>query len=399
MKHLFLFCIVFFATATQFRLGDFPFGVSEGAAVAYFSCLIFEKKPYAIKLQIYKKYISPLAVLFFALNFFVAIGLLVNLFTVNSIESKYIIDFVALNYAFVVAVAIVLDCCCDAKALKYLIYGFGCYVLLMIVLFFLQKFGLQVSSINLWYSGDDVVGDGSRFQGWSVNPNQIGINLIGFIFLFYIFLIKAENKFFKMFCLILLMASLYLARMIESTTIFAIAISLVVIYCTFHLIKADLVLVRLGLFLILLVGSVLSLIYTEELVDIFYSNIINKGTDGELNGRLPIWLNSILVVWQSPFFGFGPGAHSGITGQHQGVESHSVYLDIATQGGIFAAIAYFSMAVYLVRMLKRHNASFIYWLPFLAVNIYQMSHYTLRHPLFWVMLMSPIFLIVRKKIF
>lgn len=397
MKYIFLFVAIFFATATQLRPDGVPFGLSEMAAFIYILLFMLETKTNGVRHIVEMGDIGFIAWSGVALGASMLAGGVVNLMTINDISERNIIDFFAIAYAFVLAIAVLLDCTKDGRSFKALVYGFGAYLVLMVIFLLLGNFGIDVQFIELWYAGEGLQDEGSRFQGWSNNPNQIGINLSGFMFLYVAIYNHSLTNKEKLIISMFLACSIFLVYAIKSTTIIAMLVFYLIAGFIASIFSGRLSIVKVVLFFMCMVFVAIGMVYIEDVKELISSEVLNKGEEGNLNGRLPIWSNSIQAFLDSPLVGYGPGAHSGFTAPHQGIESHSVYLDLGTQGGILAIIAYLAISIRIAHILIMKRKSLVYWMPFLAVLLYQMSHYTLRYPIYWIVMLSPLILIERAK--
>ena len=124
------------------------------------------------------------------------------------------------------------------------------------------------------------------------------------------------------------------------------------------------------------------------------SQFLNRAIGGEIgggqaSGRFPLWRNAVDGIFRSNFLGVGPGPHAGFDGPFQGEEAHNIWLDLGLQGGLISIIAFALLLVYVFRRSIRGHTAVGMALFTLAVVI-GLSHYLLRHPLFWALITLPV---------
>lgn len=108
----------------------------------------------------------------------------------------------------------------------------------------------------------------------------------------------------------------------------------------------------------------------------------NQGQD-----RIELWMNGIGAGLKSPLWGLGPGAHSGFSMPHQGVEAHNTIIDWFTMTGLVGLVAL------LVPMGKLHalilrERRFLMLGVLTALVVFSMFHFVLRHPLVIVVVLG-----------
>ena len=104
----------------------------------------------------------------------------------------------------------------------------------------------------------------------------------------------------------------------------------------------------------------------------------------QVSRRGALWRNSLAAIQHEPFFGLGPGAHSGFNGPFEGEEAHNTFLDWGTQTGIVGLsllLAYSSWIFYTVARCRNPSITGM----LLAVGLFSMFHFTLRQPIFWLL--------------
>jgi len=114
-------------------------------------------------------------------------------------------------------------------------------------------------------------------------------------------------------------------------------------------------------------------------------SLIDFGSQASV--RLTLWSHGVDALAQSPLFGWGPGAHSGMAGPFGAMESHNTYVDWATISGLFGVAALVALLVNVLWRCVNANK------PYLALAVTSLAsfaafHYVLRQPVFWFVLVS-----------
>lgn len=100
--------------------------------------------------------------------------------------------------------------------------------------------------------------------------------------------------------------------------------------------------------------------------------------------RGALWRSGLEVISMSPLVGFGPGRHAGNGVPFQGEEAHNSFIDIATMGGIPAALllAWFLWTAASPRG-PMNAAGLAACAVVVAVAVFASFHFMLRQPMFW----------------
>jgi O-antigen ligase len=383
---IFLFLGVFFSTSTNLRFANTPIGLSETFIFIYAITLPFSKsirhngRTESIEL-------TGLALVLAPVPISILVGTIYREITKSDVTFSEIQDGFAFLYAagtaFLVAARAV---SCD-KTILTVIHGFGSSTIALCAIAILDYFGLNFVIPNIWLDGGSLTDIQARFIGWSRNPNQIAINASAYLFILFALSktswgnlnLKYSPMYFASTAVIL-----YLTK--STTIIIAVATITAIFIFARH---------RKSFFLLASAGLIsLTLIESSTLRGLIYSAVINKG-DGGMNGRFEIWANSLQAVYEAPLTGHGFGAHSGFSGPFERVESHNTFLDLATQGGIFA-LTFYLLFISLI-FVKCRKLSLIFLIPLVAALLYQSSHYCLRYPLFWLGMLFPIIIKSRLR--
>jgi len=108
--------------------------------------------------------------------------------------------------------------------------------------------------------------------------------------------------------------------------------------------------------------------------------ISSRGGQGAV--RLVLWMNGINAIGESPWVGFGPGAHSGLLGPFEGKETHNTIIDWGTSTGLPGMTLFLLLILGLFRQVWRCGSAAVF-AAFVALFIFMQLHYSMRQPLFW----------------
>jgi O-Antigen ligase len=122
----------------------------------------------------------------------------------------------------------------------------------------------------------------------------------------------------------------------------------------------------------------------QEAFRIGYSNPVEK-----TGVRQQLWQHGLQTWVQSPWVGHGPGEYSWVStdgngGRTEVMESHNITIDLLTQGGIFAGLAWIALVSYLLINAWRIQDSYTFSVV-LMMAVFTFFHNT-RQPYFWFVL-------------
>ena len=109
-----------------------------------------------------------------------------------------------------------------------------------------------------------------------------------------------------------------------------------------------------------------------------------------------------LQAWQSSiWFGLGPGEHSWYSvmpnhDQSSPMESHNITIDLLTQGGVLAGLAWIGLVLYLMIGAWRIRDAYTFC-TVLMMATFTLFHNT-RQPYFWFVL-AMAHEVIRRKLF
>ena len=110
--------------------------------------------------------------------------------------------------------------------------------------------------------------------------------------------------------------------------------------------------------------------------------------DGQASGRFPLWRGAWKGIQESYFLGVGPGPQAGFEFPFRGEEAHNVWLDLGLQGGLLSVAAFGVLLLFVLRRTVSGRSAIGIALLTLFVVI-GLSHYLLRHPLYWALICLP----------
>jgi O-antigen ligase len=113
-----------------------------------------------------------------------------------------------------------------------------------------------------------------------------------------------------------------------------------------------------------------------------------EATKATANLRVQLWQDALHIGLESGSLGLGPGPHlekpTGVTdkGIPLPLEAHNTLLDVFTQGGLLGVTAVVSLfaGTFLLLLRAKHDALAIL---IVALAIFSISHFILRHPTVW----------------
>lgn len=134
----------------------------------------------------------------------------------------------------------------------------------------------------------------------------------------------------------------------------------------------------------------------QEAFRIGYSNPVEK-----TGVREELWKHGLQTWAQSPWVGYGPGEYSwhstdAIGGRTEAMESHNITIDMLTQGGLLAGIAWIALVSYLLISAWRIRDSYTFSVV-LMMAAFTFFHNT-RQPYFWFVLAFS-YEAIRRKLF
>lgn len=254
---------------------------------------------------------------------------------------------------------------------------------------------IRVSAIDPWYW--------DRFRGWSENPNQLAI-YCAVLTPLSLHLVLTAKGFGRLAAVFSCLATFVVGRLTKSDTyLVAVAVStplFIVLRLRNWLISPE---HRLSLrfavaafVAIAVIPLSLSLApyaaaTADDVEGVAASLMKDRGgeaTKATANLRVQLWQDAMHIGLESGSLGLGPGPHlekpTGVTdkGVPLPLEAHNTLLDVFTQGGLLGVIAVVSLfaGTFLLLLRAKHDALAIL---IVALGIFCISHFILRHPTVW----------------
>ncbi|MBF6652508.1 hypothetical protein C3B47_06320 [Flavobacterium columnare] len=355
-------------TITELRFNSFV-GVPEllmVLAIFFFLISLFKKKPSNVRAKIPSNFLIG----FFVLNlvgFFYAMIFVEDLRNYDLFYEGAIRTFFAYMLAVLNCVALFLTI--EKSEIIYVLKRILFYFNLTYIFTIATLFPLFLFSIS----------NGERFFGYALNPNQHGTLLVGIPFLtIYLY----QNKFIKrIFFLITIFISVVIAYAIISDAVFYSVILTMFLYFVLYLKKID-IQIKILLFVFFLL--ICNFYLVEVLVK--YVDETNSNAD-QANVRFTLWMNGVQAFLDSPLVGFGPGSFSGDFHPFEWTECHNTFIDLLTNVGIIGVFIYLVLILRItVKLYFKMN-----YLPILiliSLIIFSFFHNVLRHPTFWMLLLT-----------
>lgn len=237
--------------------------------------------------------------------------------------------------------------------------------------------------LNLYWLGT------SRFQGWSLDPNQVAIPFIITPFLLLNHLKNAlDHKWVKSAILLLLLSNIYVGISTDSDSLIAAWIIGLLVSLGFGLLSKIKEKKLLNIKSILLIVALITLFFLILIFNFqdgiqYIADFLTK--DGQLSTRLNIWSASIDIIKKSPLVGLGPDIGRDLGGSIMG-ESHNNILHLGMSTGILGIALLLGYYYEILKSILRSKN--MYFLgAFVSLFVFGLTHYTLRHPLYWFMLL------------
>ncbi len=250
-------------------------------------------------------------------------------------------------------------------SLIYVIEKYLFHVIILLTIFTLYFYVNRDSSDFFYYS--------SRYSFLSNNPNQFALFLTVLPFLCFYFykyssyrtLYSKENTIASIFFIFIIAIqtqseALILSYIIGFTSIFTLVI----------IKKRHKIILSIGIVVLLLIIFNFNQIITYE-----------YGI-GQIYERFLLIENGFNVFLHSPVVGLGPGPHS-FDSVIYNREAHNIIIDILTQSGIIGLLLFFYIVFIILKRLFQKE-EFILIGALIALLVFSMFHYPLRHPVFWL---------------
>jgi hypothetical protein len=254
---------------------------------------------------------------------------------------------------------------------------------------------IRISSVYPWYW--------DRFRGWSENPNQLAL-YCAVLTPLSLHLVLSAKGFGRLAAAFSCLVSIVVGRLTKSDT-FLVAMALstplfIVLrlrnWLTSPEYRLSLRFAAAAFLAIAIVPLSLSLApyaaaTADDVEGLAASMMKDRGdeaTKASATLRMQLWQDALYIGLESGSLGLGPGPHlekpTGITdkGIPLPLEAHNTLMDVFTQAGLLGVIAVVSLfaSTFVLLLRAKHDALAIL---IVALAIFSISHFVLRHPTVW----------------
>jgi O-antigen ligase len=239
----------------------------------------------------------------------------------------------------------------------------------------------SLGPIQPWY--------GYRFRGWAENPNQLALMVLGMPFLGWHLLRETQRLGAKVMYGLAILGCVWVGLATWSDGLHvawlgALAVIGFVLWCrAFRRSSGPLMylthLIVPALILVLGIGLGEQLLARFEAIG---QGVYSEGGQGDT--RMAAWENGLRAIGHSPLVGFGPGSYSGLAAPFQGFEAHNTYIDWGMSTGALGVALLVGLLVWSAWRAWRARA-FALLAGFGAVFLFSVFAYTLRQPMYWLL--------------
>jgi O-antigen ligase len=371
-------------TATQLRLPGIPLGPGEMMIVTWMLVV-------AIRVFVFKHHLMTITALTKAIFLFWIVSfasLMLGLLNSNArgVVSKQVYhDIFAFSFIFIFSLifSAVIKSHYDIKKIITFFCSFSLLCLLGIFAF------PSFLPFDSWYY--DV-----RFIGWATNANSLALLLVANPFLLLYLLQQEVNLRAKTwyFTLIIITFVIGIATNSDALRMGWVGGGLVMVIVAIlgltagkNQTKAAFLnksIAQIFILILIFFPSILFLIFSAPDKVSVVDNVYNEGGQG--SERIILWTHGLMALSHSPLFGCGPGAYSGLAGPFGDFEAHNTFIDWSVSSGIIGLATYITLLGWICWHSWR-NKSAIMLGAITSLILFSMTHYTIRHPSFWLYLM------------
>jgi hypothetical protein len=254
---------------------------------------------------------------------------------------------------------------------------------------------IRISSVDPWYW--------DRFRGWSENPNQLAL-YCAVLTPLSLHLVLSAKGFGRLAAASSCIGSFVVGRLTKSDTFLvtmALSTPLFIVLCLRNWLtspehRLSLRFAAAAFVAITIVPLSLSLApyaaaTADDVEGLAASMMKDHGdyaTKATATLRMQLWQDALYKGLESGSLGLGPGPHlekpTGVTDQGLSLpmEAHSLLMDVFTQAGLLGVIAVVSLfaGTFMLLLRAKHDALAIL---IVALAIFSISHFVLRHPTVW----------------
>ena len=239
-----------------------------------------------------------------------------------------------------------------------------------------------------------------RFLGLSTNPNQLALYLSVIPFMLILRIDMFYSKIQIIISVLLMLACFAVAYFCKSDALFVSWLLGIPLYILYVLKKhrfdiKTLKSIVLRVFFPFALALIIPLVLFFQLKNLETELIATTEAEGNQGSvRIALWQNGVTVILDSPLFGLGPGAFSGIEKPYDGMEAHNTFIDLGVNAGLIGLLFYLCLVFLIIKLLYRKNKIMFVWI--ISLILFSGFHFVLRQPIFWVYLLFP-YLFVRQR--
>jgi O-antigen ligase len=379
------------SSATQLRFSEnFPVGFGEIMLLLW---VFSESNPLVAKnkTQMVSNGIVVLIILLILLSFLVGtiVSINNNLFFIND----FFRNFFPILFSFIISIVLI-----NLKDKATYFYNFIFYfpIFLILSLFFLLTYSFFQPTLFSYTIFE------YRFLGLSTNPNQLALYLSVIPFMLILRINIFHSRVQKSISVLLMLACFAVAYFCKSDALTVSWLLSIPLYVFYVLEKYKLdtktlksVVFKIVLPLILILTTPIVLFF--QLQNLETEFIATSEAEGNQGGvRAALWQNGITVMLDSPLFGLGPGAFSGIEKPYDNMEVHNTFIDLGVNAGFIGLFFYLCLVFLIATLLFRKSKILFVWV--ISLILFSVFHFVLRQPIFWVYLLLPYLFLKQRDI-
>ncbi len=252
---------------------------------------------------------------------------------------------------------------------------------------------IDIPQIEPWYFAGF---KSARFRGWANDPNQLGL-VAAFLTLTSLYLAEKARSWLELAAAIVLGGEAFFAGVLTASDTFTLcmltAILLFVVLTSWNWLRSPgrQLTVRAALVAIVMFSTPLAVAAALPFVPIAldhaeaYANDVYDENDQGAT-RLKLWAEAYSKGLESWMLGFGPGAHLTSKSYKRAppdkFEAHNTPMELFTQGGLIAVLAYLGIALSTCYSVVRARLPALSAFAF-SLLVFSLFHYVIRHPIFW----------------
>lgn len=389
------------STATQLRISGLPLGPGETCLALWFGL--------GLALRIRDLSLIPNTALMRLISFWLVIaaaecvGMMMGFAVELFFDTESIIhDLTAYTLLVGVGCMAALDLADDYRR-RRVVWLFASFGAALFIVLLANGMGLfSFSMVEPWYF--------NRLKGWSKDPNQLGF-VASALTILAIFLAETARKALEVICsLCCAILAFSIGLLTRSDTYVACILSASVVFIIVKSWRAlqnrESCLTVGAAFIWLMIASLPLTVLAAapfvpaaiKAVDEYSEAVYDE--DGQGETRLELWSEAISKGVESSLLGFGPGAH--LTNKsykepppHK-FEAHNAPLQLLTQGGVLASLAFLWLCLSAVYNSWRAHLPAITAMA-CTLFVFSLTHYVVRHPVFWFCIVICLLEVERAK--